>query len=95
VCQKYNSLGTTAYKPEDGSCKTETRSVVVRDGHEIRVIKPGTAKKTALKTVFVFKCLSNDTRFIGNFRKLGGGTFLGVMIQGSFSRKTTTRTAQA
>jgi hypothetical protein len=70
------------------------KHVVVREGHEIRAIKTGSAKKDALKTVFVFKCLSSDTRFIGNLGKWEKA-FLGVTIQVNFSRKKTTRTTQA
>jgi hypothetical protein len=42
--------------------ETETRRVVV-EGHEIEVVKPGTAQKVTLKAVFVYiqyTCISSD-----------------------------------
>jgi hypothetical protein len=47
VCQQCNSLRATAHNPDDGH-------VVVEEGHEMGVAKPGTAQKAALKTVFVY-----------------------------------------
>jgi hypothetical protein len=43
----------TTYTPDDGPCETETCRVVMEEGHEIGVVKPGTAQKAALKTVCV------------------------------------------
>jgi hypothetical protein len=54
VCQHCNSLCATAYTLDDGPCETETCHVVVEEGLEIGVVKPGIAQKAALKTVFVY-----------------------------------------
>jgi hypothetical protein len=53
VCQQCNSLHATTYTPDDGLCETEACRVVVEEGSEIGVVKPGTAQKVAPKTVFV------------------------------------------
>jgi hypothetical protein len=47
MCQQCDRLRTTAYTLGDGPCETETCPVVVEEGHEIGVVKPGTAQKTA------------------------------------------------
>jgi hypothetical protein len=54
VCQQCNSLRSTTYTTDDDPCETETCRVVVEEGHEIGVVKPGTAWKSALKTVFLY-----------------------------------------
>jgi hypothetical protein len=64
VCQQCNSLFATAYTPDDGPCQTETCRVVVDEGHEIGVVKPGTARKAALRT---YKKLSRN----GPWRAMG------------------------
>jgi hypothetical protein len=43
----------TVYVQQCTTC-TETCHIVVEEGSEIGVFKPGTAPKSALKTVFVF-----------------------------------------
>jgi hypothetical protein len=48
-----NSLHTTAYTPEDGPCETVTCRAILEEEHEMGVVEPGTARKAALKTVFV------------------------------------------
>jgi hypothetical protein len=53
VCQQKNSLRATTYTHDDGPCETETCRVVV-EGHEIEVVEPGTARRAALKTLFVY-----------------------------------------
>jgi hypothetical protein len=49
-----NSVRATVHTPDDGPCETETCRVVVEEGHEIGVVKPGTAQKAARKIVFVY-----------------------------------------
>jgi hypothetical protein len=49
-----NSLRATAYTPGNTPCETKTWRVVVEEGHEIGVVKPGTAQEAALKTVFMY-----------------------------------------
>jgi hypothetical protein len=52
VCQQRNTLRATTQTPDNGPSETKT-SLVVEEGHEIGVVKPGTAQKAALKTVCV------------------------------------------
>jgi hypothetical protein len=54
VCQQCNSLRAITYTPDDGLCENETCLVAVEEGHEIGVVKLGTAQKTALETAFVY-----------------------------------------
>jgi hypothetical protein len=42
------------HAPGDSHCETDTCHVEVEEGHKIGVVKPGTAQKAALKTVFVY-----------------------------------------
>jgi hypothetical protein len=48
VSQQCNNLSTTAYTSDDGPCEIETRRVIVEEGHEIGVVKLGTAQKAEL-----------------------------------------------
>jgi hypothetical protein len=44
MCQQCNSLRATTYAPDDGPCETET-CIVTEEGHEMGVVKLGTAEK--------------------------------------------------
>jgi hypothetical protein len=54
VCQQCNSLRATTYTPDDGPCETEACRVIMEERHEMGVVKPRSAWRTALKTVFVY-----------------------------------------
>lgn len=53
MCQLCNSSHATIFTPNDGACDAETCRVV-EEGHEIEMVKPGTAQKVSLKIVFVY-----------------------------------------
>jgi hypothetical protein len=43
-----------AYNPDDVFCEIEIFRVVVEERREIGIVESGTARKAALKTVFVY-----------------------------------------
>jgi hypothetical protein len=57
VRQQCNSSHATTYRPDDGSCETETCCGVVDEEHEIGEVKPELAQKAALLTVFLCMCV--------------------------------------
>jgi hypothetical protein len=76
VCQQCKSLRATAYAPDDGACETETCRVEVEQGHEIGVVKSGTAPEAALKTVFVYIHQVISSRFGEFVRDLRDGFWI-------------------
>jgi hypothetical protein len=50
VFQQNNSLHATGYTPDDGTFETETRHLVVEEGHETGMLNLGNAQKLHILT---------------------------------------------